>query len=73
MTVLGPVIEKQQKTINDCVDKKLQLGKLQSSLWEKTSNSQESVTLSEIDDELFQSLILKDVEKGNNDDTTYKF
>jgi hypothetical protein len=70
--VLGPVIEKQQKIINDCVDKKLQLGKLQSSLWEKTNNTQENVTLSEIDDELLQSLIMKDVEKGNND-TTYKF
>ena len=73
MTVLGPVIEKQQKIINDCVDKKRQLGKLQSSLWEKTNNTQENVTLSEIDDELLQSLIMKDVEKGNNDDTTYKF
>ena len=72
MTLIGPVIEKQQKIINDCVDKKLQLGKLQSSLWEKTNNTQENVTLSEIDDELLQSLIMKDVEKGNND-TTYKF
>ena len=41
MTLIGPVIEKQQKIINDCVDKKLQLGKLQSGLWEKTQNTSE--------------------------------
>jgi hypothetical protein len=35
MTLIGPVIEKQQKIINDCVDKKLTLSKLQSSIWEK--------------------------------------
>jgi hypothetical protein len=71
MTVLGPVIEKQQKIINDCVDKKLQLGKLQSTLWEKTQNTSDNFTLTEMDDDLLQSLILKDVEKGNNDSVKY--
>jgi hypothetical protein len=37
MTLIGPVIEKQQKIINDCVEKKLALSKLQSSIWEKTT------------------------------------
>jgi hypothetical protein len=36
MTLIGPVIEKQQKIINDCVEKKLSLSKLQASIWEKT-------------------------------------
>jgi len=36
MTLIGPVIEKQQKIINDCVEKKLSLSKLQSSIWEKS-------------------------------------
>ena len=35
MTLIGPVIEKQQKIINDCVEKKLTLSKLQSNIWEK--------------------------------------
>ena len=39
MTLIGPVIEKQQKIINDCVEKKLTLSKLQSSMWEKTNNN----------------------------------
>ena len=34
MTTIGPVIEKQQKIVNDCVEKKLSLSKLQSSIWE---------------------------------------
>jgi len=32
MTVLGPIIKEQQKIINDCVEKKLTLSKLQSSI-----------------------------------------
>ena len=28
MTLIGPVIEKQQKIINDCVEKKLTLSKI---------------------------------------------
>ena len=38
MQTIGPVIEKQQKIINDCVEKKLSLSKLQSSIWEKYRN-----------------------------------
>jgi hypothetical protein len=36
MTVIGPVLEKQQKIINDVVEKKLTLAKLQSTIWEKS-------------------------------------
>ena len=41
MTVIGPVLEKQQKIINDVVEKKLTLAKLQSSIWEKSSNKED--------------------------------
>ena len=70
MTLIGPVIEKQQKIINDCVEKKLTLSKLQSGIWEKTSNSEQSFTLSDLDvsDDLIQSLIQKDTD----DDQNYK-
>ena len=37
MTLIGPVIEKQQKIINDCVEKKLTLSKLQSTIWQKST------------------------------------
>ena len=64
MTLIGPVIEKQQKIINDCVDKKLQLSKLQSSIWEKSSNKEESFSISDMDDDLIDDLIKKDVEQN---------
>lgn len=69
MTTIGPVIEKQQKIVNDCVEKKLTLSKLQSSIWEKSNNNQESFTLSDLDDDIIQNLIEKDI---SNDEETYK-
>ena len=70
MTLIGPVIEKQQKIINDCVDKKLTLSKLQSTMWQKNTEKEEDFTLSDldIDDETFQNLLKKDMNK----DESYK-
>lgn len=67
MTLIGPVIEKQQKIVNDCVEKKLQLSKLQASMWEKSSNKEEDFKLSDIDmdDDLIKSLIEKDISKDS--------
>jgi hypothetical protein len=65
MTLIGPVIEKQQKIINDCLDKKLALSKLQSQMWQKTSSEKESnFTLSDLDfnDDVMKSLLEKDIE-----------
>ena len=69
MTTIGPVIEKQQKIINDCVEKKISLSKLQSNIWEKSNSNTESFTLSDLDDDMIQNLIEKDV---SNDEETYK-
>jgi hypothetical protein len=71
MTVLGPIIKEQQKIINDCVEKKLSLSKLQSSIWEKSNSSKESFTLSDlnVDDDVIQSLMEKDLSKM---DESYK-
>ena len=70
MTLIGPVIEKQKKIINDCVEKKLSLSKLQSSIWEKSNSTVESFSISDlnIDDDVIQNLIEKDIAKGD----TYK-
>jgi hypothetical protein len=70
MTLIGPVIEKQQKIINDCVEKKLTLSKLQAQMWQKNTEKEEDFTLSDldIDDETFQNLIKKDMNK----DESYK-
>jgi hypothetical protein len=63
MTVIGPVLEKQQKIINDVVEKKLTLTKLQSTIWEKSNTKEDdNMSLSDIDDDMLQSLINKDIE-----------
>ena len=69
MTTIGPVIEKQQKIVNDCVEKKISLSKLQSSIWEKSNSSSKSFSMADLDDDLLQNLIEKDV---SNDEGTYK-
>jgi methionine salvage enolase-phosphatase E1 len=68
MTLIGPVIEKQQKIINDCVEKKLTLSKLQSSIWEKNNSSKESFSISDIDvdDDIIKDLLERDVSKTDN-------
>jgi len=69
MISIGPVIEKQQKIVNDCVEKKINLSKIQSTIWEKSNNNTESFSLADLDDDLIQNLIEKDV---SNDEQTYK-
>lgn len=70
MTLIGPIIEKQQKIINECVEKKLSLSKLQSSIWEKTNNTSnnENFTISDIDmdDDIIKSLLDKDTDTSKN-------
>jgi hypothetical protein len=70
MTLIGPVIEKQQKIINDCVEKKLTLSKLQSTIWEKSIGNQETFNVTDfnMNDELIQNLLQKDLDN----DETYK-
>ena len=69
MTTIGPVIEKQQKIVNDCVEKKISLSKLQSGIWEKSNNNSESFSLADLDEDMIQNLIGKDV---SMDEETYK-
>jgi len=66
MTMIGPVIEKQQKIINECVEKKLSLSKLQSSIWEKMSKDETSYSFADLDETVLENLLNKDI---NNDIT----
>jgi hypothetical protein len=66
MKEIGPVIEKQQKIVNDCVEKKLSLSRLQSSIWEKTTNNQESFSLSDMDEDVLEKLLDRDSEVEDN-------
>lgn len=68
MTVIGPVIKEQQKIINDTIEKKLTLSKLQSTIWEKSqSNSDESFNLAEMDEDVLSALIRKDTDNEDKD------
>jgi hypothetical protein len=71
MTLIGPIIKEQQKIINDTIEKKLTLSKLQSTVWEKSnSNKDEGFNMSDMDDNLLQTLIKKDI--NNIEDKDYK-
>ena len=71
MTLIGPIIKEQQKIINDTIEKKLTLSKLQSTVWEKSnSNKDEGFNMSDMDDKLLQTLIKKDI--NNIEDKDYK-
>ena len=69
MTLIGPVIEKQQKIVNDCVEKKLSLSKLQASIWEKSNQSKEenfSIGDIDMDDDIIKGLLERDTDtKGS--------
>jgi methionine salvage enolase-phosphatase E1 len=68
MTVIGPVIKEQQKIINDTIEKKLTLSKLQSTIWEKSqNNSEETFNLAEMDEDVLSALIQKDTDKEDKD------
>jgi hypothetical protein len=65
MTLIGPVIKEQQKIINDTIEKKLTLSKLQSTIWEKSNNTkEENFSLSDMDEDVLQNLIKKDVDNS---------
>ena len=58
-------IKKKQKIINDTIEKKISLSKIQSALWEKSkSGKEDTFTLTDMDDELLQNLIKKDIDNN---------
>jgi len=62
------VLKEQQKIINDTIEKKLTLSKLQSTIWEKSNNSnQDNFSLAEMDEDVIQALIQKDLENEDFD------
>ena len=63
MAVIGPIIKEQQKIINDTVEKKLTVSKLQSTVWEKSQqkHNEENFSMSDLDDALIQDLLKKDI------------
>jgi hypothetical protein len=66
MTLIGPVIKEQQKIINDTIEKKLTLSKLQSTIWEKSNSKQEdNFSLSDMDEDMLHNLIKKDVDNSS--------
>ena len=70
MTLIGPVIKEQQKIINDTIEKKLSLSKLQSTIWEKstTSSSDDNFSINDMDEDILQNLLKKDISNNSSDD-----
>jgi hypothetical protein len=72
MQTIGPVIEKQQKIVNDVVEKKLSLVKLQSTIWGKSGDKKDDYDLSDIDSEMLEKLMAKDIDKIEGGEQPYK-
>lgn len=80
ITVIGPIIKDQQKIINDCIQKKIYLSKLQSALIKESgsiSNSDKNssfsvVSLSDEDRRILEQLKDDFDSQKDNDDDTYK-
>ena len=72
MITIGPVIEKQQKIVNDCVEKKLGLSKLQSTIWQKMSSGEENFSFSDLDENALEMLLKRDEEMGDGKYKTKK-
>ena len=71
MTLIGPIIKEQQKIINDTIEKKLSLSKLQSTLWEKSNKDKDdNFTLNDMDDDLLSTLLKKDIDNSKNQNFT---
>ena len=63
---ISNMLKEQQKIINDTIEKKLSLSKLQSSIWEKSKqSSDEDFNLAEMDDDVLRALIDKDIKSDN--------
>lgn len=69
MAVIGPIIKEQQKIVNDTVEKKLTLSKLQSTIWEKSlqKNNTDNFSMTDFDDKLIQDLLNRDIADTNTD------
>ena len=67
------IIKEQQKIINDTIEKKLSLSKLQSTIWEKSNNtSEESFNITDMDDDVLSALIEKDSDTSKGNSEGYK-
>ena len=74
MSVLGPVIKEQQKILNDCLEKKISLVKLQGILLKQTSNGKATegfskLTFTDEDNAILEKLLKI---KGDEEDDGLK-
>jgi len=74
MTVIGPVIKDQQKILNDCIEKKISLVKLQGILLKQTTSTGKTqgggfskISLTDDDKKILEQYMNED--EGNEKDT----
>ena len=74
MSVIGPVIKEQQKILNDCVEKKISLVKLQSVLLKQMGNGNSQQMGGKLDlTEEDRILLEKLMDDGNESTGTQKY
>lgn len=61
MVTIGPVLKEQQKIINECAEKKLTMTKILSTMWQKSANTEENFSFTDLDDEALENILSKDV------------
>ena len=75
MTLIGPVIKEQQKILNDCMEKKISLVKLQATLLKQSSGGGKEgfskITLSDEDKEVLEKLLNEDESPDKLKNGTY--
>ena len=67
MSVIGPVIKEQQKILNDCIEKKISIVKLQSLLIKQTGGNSDKAGFGKMELSDDEKLILEELIKDNND------
>ena len=75
MTLIGPVIKEQQKILNDCMEKKISLVKLQATLLKQAGGGGKEgfskITLSDEDKEVLEKLLNEDESPDKLKNGTY--
>jgi hypothetical protein len=66
MSVLGPVIKEQQKILNDCIEKKISIVKLQSVLIKQTGGNSDKASFGKMELSDDDKLILDELINNSN-------
>lgn len=73
MSLLGPVIKEQQKILNDCIEKKISIVKLQSLLIKQSGGNTDKASFGKMELSDDEKLILEELIKDSNNPQDQKY